>query len=208
MATFADLQTKVSSRLLDPNGQAVSSADVAAAINDSISYWKYRAFWFNTVYDSGTMTLQDGTIPLPSDFLCPATDDGAFQIEYSEQRFILCKLNSEQYNAKYRGNGYGRPQFYARIGQSYEVYPLPDRAYTIKRSYLKDYAALSNGTDTNDFTTNAGRLIVLWSVANLIAELRQDEKMESYFRNAAEDQYRQLTVMTDKSDGTGSLEVY
>ena len=208
MSTFAELKTYVARRLLDPNNTAISSADVGSSINDAIRYWKYREFWFNTSVNTGTLTLQDGTITLPNDFLVPATNSGAFHIEYSSQRYPLCKVDSEGYNNMWRGNGYGLPKYYALVGGSYEVYPLPDRAYTILTSYLKDYTDLSSDGDTNDFTIYAPRLISLWALANLIAELRQDEKMETYFRQACMDEYRQLTVMTDKSEASGSLTIY
>lgn len=206
MATFGELKTQVSGRLLDPNSVAVSSSDVAASINQSIKYWKVHEFDFNKFKDSVTLTLQDGTIPLTGDFLAPVDAEGAFNIEYSSQRYNLVKVSEDQYNAKWRGNGYGIPQIFARIGQSYEVFPLPDRAYTLNRHFLKDYTDLSDSSDTNDFTINADRLIMLWSVANLIAEFRQDEKMETYFRNAARDEAENLGVLTDKLETTGRLE--
>jgi hypothetical protein len=208
MATFADIKTRVSGRLLDPNNTAVSSADVAASINDTIRYWKSTEFWFNSKYADVTLTIEDGTIPLPDDFYCPATKNGGFQIEYSNQRYNLSKIEPTQYSAAWQDNGYGIPQSYARLGQSYEVLPLPDRAYTLKCLYLKEYADLVNDADTNDFTNNASRLITLWTCANLIAELRQDEKMESYFRQACMDELRQLQQMTGNLNSTGTLAIY
>lgn len=208
MATFGDIKARVSGRLLDPNNTAVPSSDVAASINDSIRYWKSTEFWFNSKYADQTLTIEDGTITLPNDFYCPATKRGAFQIEYSNQRYLLDKIDPAQYSGVWFGNGYGIPQAYARLGQSYEVYPLPDRAYTLKCFYLKEYADLVNDADTNDFTNYASRLITLWTTANLIAELRQDEKMESYFRQACMDELRQLQQMTGNMNSTGTLVTY
>lgn len=205
MATFGELQTAVSKRLLDASNTAVSASDVAAAINESIAYWKFRRFWFNEVTDSVSLTAQNSVIPETGDILVPNSENGSFSIQYSDMRYQLTKINQEDYNNLWLGNGYGIPQYYARIGDEYHMYPLPDRNYDLKRTYLKEYAALVNDSDTNDFTNYAYRLIRLWTVADLIAEFRQDEKMESYFRNSANDAYRQLQVMSDKSDGSGSL---
>jgi hypothetical protein len=104
-------------------------------------------------------------------------------------------------------NGYGLPKVYARIGQSYEVYPLPDLAYTCRREYLKEYAALVNSSDTNDFTNLADRLIVLWTCADLVFEIRRDPDAETYFRTAAKDEFSLLQMMTQQSNGTGKLEI-
>ena len=205
MATFGALQTAVSKRLLDASNTAVSASDVAAAINESIAYWKFRRFWFNEIQDSVTLTAQDAVIPYTGDILVFNSENGSVNIEYSNMRYQLTKINQQDYNNLWLGNGYGIPQYYARVGQDYVMYPLPDIAYTLNRTYLKEYAALVNAGDTNDFTNFAERLIRLWTAADLIAEFRQDEKMESYFRNSANDAYRQLCVMSDKSDGSGSL---
>lgn len=208
MATFLDIKTAVSKRLLDPSNVAVSSEDVAQAINDAIAYWKFRRFWFNEVLDQVTLTIQDGTLPLTGEFLVSTMDDDGFNIEYSNMRYPLKKISQATYDGLFLNNGYGIPQYYARLGQTYQVYPLPDRAYTVNRHYLKDYASLVDDADTNDFTDNASRLITLWACANLSAELRQDDKMETYYRGASADEYRNLRVMSDKSNGSGKLTLH
>lgn len=205
MATFGALQTAVSKRLLDASNTAVSASDVASAINETIAYWKFRRFWFNEIQDQVTLTAQDAVIPYTGAILVWNSENGSANIEYSNMRYQLTKINQQDYNNLWLGNGYGIPQYYARVGQHYVMYPLPDRNYTLNRTYLKEYDALVDASDTNDFTNYAERLVRLWTVADLIAEFRQDEKMESYFRNSANDAYRQLSVMSDKSDGSGSL---
>jgi len=208
MTTLLDIQNSVSQRLLDPNAVAVSSSSVVSAINDSIAYWKFRRFWFNEVHDTAALAAHDGSFPYPSDFLVPATQNDGFYIQYSNMRYPLSKITQAQYDAIYLNNGYGIPRWYARIGNDeYQCYPLPDRDYTVGRHYLKQYDALVNSTDENDFTNHATRLITLWSLANLMAELRQDDKMETYYRQAANDEYRNLRVMSDKSNGSGQLTI-
>lgn len=205
MATFGDIQTAVSKRILDANNTAVSLSDVASSINDAIRYWKYRRFWFNEANDVGTLTAYSGAFPYPSDFLVPATKDDGFFIQYGSIRYPLTKISQGEYDNIYQDNGYGLPQYYARLGTSYQCYPLPDQNYSVGRHYLRDYPALVNLTDTNDFTIYADRLITLWSCGNLSAEFRQDDKMEAYYRQASSDEYRQLNVMTTKTNSTGRL---
>lgn len=207
MATFGEIQTNVSKRLLDASNTSVSSSDVAASINNSIRYWKYRNFWFNQISDTVTLTATDGTIPLTGSYLMPLHDDGGFVIEYSNMRYPLTKISDQQYNSIFLDNGYGLPSVYARIGQSYEVYPLPDLAYTCRREYLKEYTALVNSSDTNDFTNYADRLIMLWSCADLVFEIRRDSDAETYFRSAAKDEYNLLQLMTEKSNSTGEIQI-
>lgn len=209
MATFAEMVTFVSKRLIDPTNTAVSEDDVEEGINDAIRYWKYRRFWFNEVSDTATLTAQDPDFPYPDDFLVPVIQDGGFVVEYGGVRWPLSKIDMPVFDGLFLSNGYGLPRWYARNADlEYQCYPIPDQAYTVRRHYLKEYEALSDGTDTNDFTDHAARLIETWALANLVAELRQDTDMTEYYRKANADEYRQLRVMTDKANSAGKLTLY
>lgn len=207
MATFAQIQSAVSGRLLDPSNTAVSAADVATAINQSIAFWKFRRFWFNEVRDTSLLlTPQDSALPLPADFLVPSKDEGAFEVYYSNMRYVMRKDDTVTYDAAWLGNGFGIPRVYSRLAShGYRCYPLPDKAYNLIVYYLKEYPALVNAADTNDFTVNADRLITLWTLADLMAEFRQDDEMESYYRKRATTEYQNLLLMTGKSNAAGSL---
>lgn len=205
MATFGQIQTAVSKRLLDPTYTAVSQSDVAASINDSIRYWKYKRFWFNEGYLTQTAIKEDAVIPLPTDFLVPSTENDGFNIEYSAMRYPLKKITQLQYDNIWLSNGFGLPRMYARVGTDYVLYPKPDRDYTINCHYLKEYQPLVDPDDTNDFTENAERLLILWTTANLIEEIRQDLDMGGNFRTKAMDEYDELQTMTRKSNASGSV---
>lgn len=208
MSTFAQMKTYISKRLIDPNNTAVSVDEVGDAINDAISYWKFRRFWFNDISDIAFLTEHDPSFPYPDDFLVPSKDDDGFNVQYSNMRYPLIKITGSQYDEMFLNNGYGIPRFYARIGSDeYQCYPLPDRDYTVARHYLRNYTDLSGDDDTNDFSIYADRLMNLWALANLSAELRQDDKMEAYYRSAAADEYRNLQVLTGKKNGTGKLTI-
>lgn len=205
MATLAQIRTYISARLLDPNNTAVSAATVTSAINDAIRYWKFKRFWFNQGFDtSQSLTAQSPTIPLPSDFLVEVPNDG-FVLSYSNMRWPLTKALPRQFDEVILDNGYGRPYIYTRKRAVYTCYFIPDQAYALLIYYLKEYTDLSLDADTNDFTVNAERLIELWALANLTAELRQDDKMEAYYRAAAEDEYQNLENFTAKANPSGRV---
>ena len=206
---FGEMVSYVSKRLIDPNNTAVDASDVKQALNESLSYWKFRRFWFNEVSDSATLTAQNASFPYPTDFLVPALDDDGFNVEYGGIRHPLVKITEAAYDAVYLANGYGLPRSYARMGDDeYQCYPIPNTNYTVNRHYLKNYTDLSADADSNSFTTNASRLINLWALGNLVTEIRQDVDMGNYYREAAQDEYRNLRVMTDKANGTGKLTIY
>ena len=208
MATFEDMQEYVSARLLDPNNTAVSASQVAAAINDALRYWKIRRFWFNTATEDLTLTQGDPLIPLPDDFLVELPMNDGFVIAYGQMRWPLIKKNPREYDDLYLTAGNGLPYIYTVKAGDYFCYFIPDQNYTIRVYYLKQYEDMVDGTDTNDFTIYAERLLELWTLANLMAELRQDDKMEAYYRNAALDEYKNLGVFNAKVNSPGHVTVH
>lgn len=200
------MQTYVAKRVLDPSHTVVSLDDVKEAINDAIKFWKFRRFWFNEVNDTAMMTAQNPSFPYPIDFLVPAMKDGGFVIEYGGVRCPLSKVSNIAYDDGYLTNGYGLPRWYARAGnQEYQCYPIPDQAYTVRRHYLKEYEALVDDGDTNDFTDNATRLIELEAIGNLVGEVREDMEAGSGFLAKADREFKNLLVMTNKSNAAGKL---
>lgn len=208
--TFQQMTDYVSKRLIDPNNTAVSVADVQEGINDAIAYWKFRRFWFNEAAETVTLVQQNPTIPLTANFLVPSIQDDGFNILYGGVKYPLVKVDIATMDSLYLSNGYGLPRWYARMADlEYRVYPIPDQNYTTDLYQLNDYAALANGNDHNDFTDNAKRLIALWSLANLVSELRQDTPGSGdYYRQAAQDEYRNLRVLTNKKNSAGKLTIY
>lgn len=199
----------VSRRLIDASNVAVDTDDVKEAINESIAYWKFYRFMFNTVVDTSVLTALNPVLPIPANFLVPVNEDDGFYIEYGGVRYPLEKVSKQRYDAMYVSNSYGLPRFYSSFGLlDFRVYPIPDTAYDVGRWYLKDYEVLVADSATNDFTDYASRLINLWALKTLMAEIRQDMPMSAYYENAAMDQKRQLTVGTDKANKSGKLTIY
>jgi len=121
----------------DPNNTAVSSDDVGELINSALQYWKNVRFFFNERTDTATLAQGVTTIPLPTDRLCPSIDD-SFVIEYSGIRYPLRKISETMYNAFYLSNGVGQPWYFARNANAkYQVYPIPDRDYTVRRFFAR-----------------------------------------------------------------------
>lgn len=206
MATLSDMQTFVSKRLQDPNNTAVSIADVTDLINMALQYWKNERFWFNEITDTTTLTQGNPAIPLAVDFLVPSIDQGAFVIEYSGIRYPLTKISEPQYNNQYLSNGIGQPFNYARLANSeYQVFPIPDRDYTLRRFYIRDYDDFVNGTDTNDFSVLLPQLLQYTAAAYGSRDFRQDMTMFGAFWQQAQLEYQSALKTTRKDNATGSL---
>lgn len=205
MATFGQMQTWVSKRLQDPNNTAVSASDVGELLNEALAYWKNTRFWFNEVTDLTVLTQGDPAIPLPADWLCPSIDN-AFVIEYSGIRYPLAKLSEVLYQAGYLSNGIGQPFYFARQADTeYQVYPIPDRNYDLRRFYLRDYAPFVDPNDTNVFSEKATNLLQYTAAAWGSRDFRQDIAMHDVFWTQAERELKSLLVTTRKDNATGSL---
>lgn len=208
MATLAVMRQWVSKRLQDPNNTAVSAADVDGLINEALNYWKNVRFYFNEITDTTTLTQNDAAVPIPTDWLCPSIDD-CFVVEYSGIRYPLRKISESMYNAFYLSNGVGQPWYFTRQANSeYQVYPIPDRDYTLRRFYLKNYDDFSGDSDTNDFSTYATNLLQYTAAAYGSRDFRQDVTMYNAFWAQALIEEENLLATTRKSNATGSVTIY
>lgn len=208
MATLLSMRQFVSKRLQDPDNTAVSASDVDGLINDALAYWKNVRFWFNEVTDTTTLTQGDTTVPIPDDWLCPSIDN-CFVIEYSGIRYPLRKISEEMYNAFYLSNGVGQPWYFTRQASSeYQVYPIPDRNYTLRRFYLRDYDDFSGDSDTNDFSEKATNLLQYTAAAYGSRDFRQDIDMYNVFWAQALVEESNLLTTTRKDNATGAVTIY
>ena len=208
MATFAQMKTWVSKRLQDPNNTSVSSADVGDMLNQALRFWSNTRFTFNEKTDTAILTEGNPSITLPAEWFLPSIDD-AFVIEYSGIRYPLRKINVTMYNAFYLSNGVGQPWYFTReANEEYQVYPIPDRDYTIRRFYLKKYADFSADADENDFSINAPELLQYSAAAYGSRDFRQDKEMYDSFWSQAELEKKNLLVNAQKANATGAVTIY
>ncbi len=208
MATYLQMKTWVSKRLQDPNNTAVSISDVGDLLNEALNYWKNERFYFNEITDTTTLPQGVTTIPLPTDWLCPSIND-SFVIEYSGIRYPLKKISEAMYNAFYLSNGVGQPLYFARqASDEYQVYPIPDRDYTLRRFYIKNYTDFSADGDSNDFSTKAANLLQYTAAAYGSKDFRQDMVMYQSFWAQALIEEENLLATTRKDNATGSMTIY
>lgn len=227
-ATFGQLQTRVSARLIDPSNVAVSAVNVAQAINDAVAFWKTRKFYFNQTAANITLDVSpasDGSLPgdpfvlrygntqalypnapvLPQNFLFEDEENG-FTIPYNNLTYSLLKVAQQVYdNAS--NSGVGLPYIYCFRNGNYEIYFYPQIAYTLRVNYYKDYPDLVNPSDTNDFTLYADKLIEYDAIGRLLADLRMDDERADRFAARTMTEYTNLKSRSTKQNATGRLVV-
>lgn len=205
MPTFAQIRSKVSKKLIDPNNTAISVADVGDAINDAIRYWKHKPFWFNQATGSvALMAGGTGGLSLPSDFLYENSENG-FVIYDNGVTTSLVKRTNYDFDVDAATGGQGTPYIYTYRHGGYELYYIPDQAYTLVVYYTRDYADLSADGDANDFTNYADQLVMYEALGRLSGEDRQDLDMNNTYMAKADREYRTLLARTTEQAATGSM---
>lgn len=207
MATLAEIRNSIAVKLQDETNQGVSAASITAAVNDAIDYYKNERFWFNEAVSTITLTQGNPVVPnIPADFLVEL-EDGGLSILYNQITYPIYKRPSALFDAEnIQGNGI--PYIYTYRNKAFELYYYPQTNYALTLRYLRDYADLSDTSPTNAFTENAATMIVYDALSRIYAELKQDEKMESYYSARAANEKSNLMKRSSALTGTGRLTLY
>lgn len=210
MATFGAMKTAIARRLLDDSNTAVTLVEIGTAINDAISFWKQRRFWFNSTSQVLAITAADTTITLPSDFLIEIPRN-AITVTQNSVAYPVTKISPVMFDSILNTSSTGRPKYYCYRDGALQIAPYADIDYEGMIYYIKDYTAFVTDTSedalSNDFTTIGDRLIQATALAHLHGELRQDEKMESRYATRAQLEYNQLLGRTNQALKTGTLSI-
>lgn len=205
MATLAQLRSRVSRKIQDPDNTGITASVVDFEINRSIRYYSNYHFWFNE--RMVTLALSSGSQVvggLPTDIKSELEVNGLMIID-SQVKITLNKLNPNDFFDRDQDQT-GRPYFYTYRNEEYLVLPTPDRSYTLKFRYLKKYNDLTSDTDENDFTQEAEDLIMLHTIKNIYAEDKQDPDSSAYYERLEREQLRSLTERTNNRLGTGTID--
>lgn len=159
MATY---QTLINS-LLDEMSRTDLTAAVASEINLAIDFYQRRRFSFLETQATAITVAGQEFMALPADFgsmdSLTITVNGA-QYVVSEQRY-------DQLEVWAFSTSTGQPTDFAVYNQQLRLYPIPNDAYSLRMSYVRELQPLSADDDTNAWTTDGERLIrsrVLWTL--------------------------------------------
>ena len=204
MATLGELRTTIGQMLQDTSFQSISASSVNAVINQTIRYYKFRRYWFNETSATLTCTANNPVLSgIPSDFLYEL-QNGGMAINYSNATYPVCKTDTASYDVM-NIQARGMPNFYVYRANQFELYPYPNLAYSVTLRYIKDYAALVNDTDSNDFTNIAEMQILYNALSRIYAEYKMDSNMEAYYTSRADNEEQNLLKRSSALSGSGTL---
>jgi hypothetical protein len=204
VATLAELRDKILSKLDDGDIQRPSASQVAAQINSTIKFYENKPFWFTQ--EKITLTTTAGSRVLtgvPDDFK-QTREPNALVIIQNDMPYPLQHITPLAYDT-YDVGAQGIPTLYTYRDGEFQLYYIPDQEYDINLYYEKRFDDLVDDADTNGFTLYAERLIEYRTLADLLADYREDfERANLYFQRADEEK-KQILTETYKRTSTGNL---
>lgn len=210
MATLAEVQDRIASEMgrSDLSSTGSNAALSKGSILDAISAWRNWRFTFNeltatmnTVIGTGVYTTANG---LPTGILeideVTVVDNGAV--------FPMDEISAAEYaeiNAT-NPSTRGTPRYYSWYGDSWRVYPTPDRVYALNFCYHGELAALSLGTDQNAWTNKAEYLIRHTAKADLCANVVRDMEAAQASQETAQLAFKTLRREYENKSMTGFID--
>ena len=199
MATLAQMITRIADRLLDPNHTAITEVQIREAVNEAIDFHKQETFWFNEFEETVTLTADSKVLSLTTNTPLEIYEEGGVVIDYGSLYWNVRKVSTQKYDSE-STQATGLPYMWTYRNDAFELYFIPDQAYSCIVRGIKDYTAFDEtGTDDNtstDFTTEGERLIRYTALAYLAADYRHDNEMASKFEERAD---LELTKLIDKT---------
>ena len=205
MATFAQLRTRIFSKIDDGAIQNPTTAQVDEQINLSIEYYEVGAFWFGENIANLTATIGDPILDISS-----VTDFGqliepnALVVIEGQVRHPLVHITPLEYDL-INVESQGLPRWFTFRNGQIELLWFPDQAYAMTLFYRKTYADLVNDTDTNDFTDFTERLIEYKTLADLLRDYRSDFDRAAVYDAKVVEEENKIKTQTYNRTATGNL---
>jgi hypothetical protein len=122
---------------------------------------------------SGALDSQYSAVP--ADWLetlrFSITTGNTFALEMT----TLSDLMTRRQNAQ---NTTGRPEYYAHIGEAFELFPTPDTTYTMELVYYQEIPKLSDSQTTNWLLTDAPDAYLYGALLQAAPYLGEDERVQ------------------------------
>jgi hypothetical protein len=148
---------------------------------------------------SGALDSQYSAVP--ADWLetvrFSITTGDTFKLEMTTLNDMMTRRESNQ-------NTQGRPQFYAHIGETFELFPTPDQTYTMELIYYQDIPKLSASQTTNWLLGDAPDAYLYGSLMQAAPYLGEDERVaiwSSLYAKAVADINRVSLKTSQSSSG-------
>lgn len=196
MSTLGDLKARIKNDIFRED----LDQQIAESIGDAIRYYQRKRFFFNERRDVTFQTVP-GQIWYGEDVTSVALDlDNVFYVRTDSDVSQLRRTDTEDFAYLTDASASrGEPFIYAYYGRQIGVYPIPDKAYTIRLIGQFKLGAPANDTvSDNPWTNEAFELIRCRAKAYLYAHHIQDPQMAVVFNGLERDELASLIGETTR----------
>lgn len=154
MSTFGTLVTRIENEI----HRSTIRTQVRDAIKSAIAHYEQdAAFYWNDERSEATTVIDQKFMPLPSDFV-DFLGKYPLQITVNNSTYPLNRRSWDYLQLIDLGNAIssGIPWDWAYGDKQIRLYPIPQAAYSLLLFYKKRLTELSDDSDTNEWTQNAG----------------------------------------------------
>lgn len=195
ITTYSQLQTSIANWL--------DRDDMASVIPDFIALAEKqmeREVRHYKMVERSSGALDSQYSAVPADWLetirFSISSGDTFKLEMT----TLNDLMTRRQNAR---NTSGRPQFYAHVGETFELFPTPDATYTMELVYYQEIPKLSASQTTNWLLGDAPDAYLYGALLQAAPYLGEDERVAVWAQlyagaiaslNAASDRTKQTSA--------------
>lgn len=177
MTDLATMRNRIQDELLNED---LSNSQITYAIKDAIKVYERRAWWFNqktsVFYTVANQELYTSTTP--SDFENIVQID-SMRVGESTSRDPMTAVDNATMDTWQDGSVTGEPTHYSRYANKIRLFPIPSAVYTISMSHIYKLDELSDGSDSNIWTTDCEELIRQSAKRRLALDILQAEDIAS-----------------------------
>jgi hypothetical protein len=162
MTTYVIMQNRISDEAASVSTASSSlyETQIQSAILSAVAHYARERFYFNQKTNTFS-TVANQEYYSSSDFtdLPNLVEIDGMTATIGSTKLPVKKMDFEPINDAQSSAVVGFPRYYTYYKQNLRLYPIPDAVYTMTVAYLYKLTALSAGSDSNAWTTDAEELI-------------------------------------------------
>jgi len=195
MATLGEIQDRINNDYLN---RTDLTAETKRAIAGAVRFYERQRFWFNESSTALATVAAQSHIATQSTFF--TTDRLRFFYQTSAS-YSLVKVDHEEL-LDMRGNQTsGKPTHYTEWGERYELFPIPDSAYTVVVYGIQQLPILdqtSSTASTNAWFSAAEDLVVFHATKVMWANVLRNTEEALKYAELERREYDQLVMASEQ----------
>ena len=210
MTTVAVMATRMSGHI---NRGSTYDTQIREAINTAVKHYKPRRFTFNTKRSTASTVKDQEYYALPNDLkeidmLRVLYSSGDYTDPLHEVTYRW--IERHRHNVSY----VSQPEKFAVQGLDLRLWPVPDAAYTLTMTYLRDiggFSATATDATTNEWTTDAEELIRSRAMVDVLLNTvggKDSKTTAAGWFGREKDAYKTLRRQANRRESAGRIMPY